>query len=366
MSDNPSLAGNAHLGAQTGPARPAFQPGPNLGAPHLQPQHPPEPPPRAPVGSMQGGHLASQATADPFSRTIDLPSGGVFYPDGTRQVRIRPMRGEEELNVAGTSPEGPDRSRVMRETVAKCCTILGGTPLEELTVLDYAAISLHLMAATAGTDEINADASNGCGKEACPLASQAITMTSLPCTYLVRNGQEAEEEEEVDPVIAAAMRAEAKLAAQETGEEADPETWGFGRQNRAVGGSYREPFTAELPGGTVVQWRHLRVKDQIAAETFLLETGAVIDTQNVKAALASYLQARAIVAINGQKASPLMALQWWRKAPGPILRKLREKQVQHSFGYEFRPQFRCPRGACRKEVAVELPKDGSLFRPSRS
>jgi len=271
------------------------------------------------------------------------------------------MRGEEELNISGTSPEGPDRSRAMREMVSRCVSLSGQLALEELTLLDYAAISMHLMAATAGTDELNVDASNGCGKDQCPLAKQPITMTSLPCVYLRRRTGQETEEDDLDPIIAAAMRTEAKLAA---GEAGTPEDWGFGRKTRPVGPNYREPFTATLPGGYTVQWRHLRVKDQVAAEEFILETGASIDT-DVKSALGSYLAARAIVSINGSKTSPVMALQWWRKAPSPILRELRKQQNQHTFGYEFRPQFRCSRSECKKEVAVQLPKDGSLFRPDR-
>lgn len=375
----PSMSGSAPVGGASSAPQPhgsqqrAFQPKQHMGAPHLQSDAPAGPPPAAPVGGMSGPHLAPNygqvppagPQDDPFARTIDLPSKGVHYPDGTKQATIRPMRGEEELNLAGTGPEGPDRSRAMREMVARCVTLRGSVPLEEVTILDYAAITLHLMAMTAGTDELNVDASAGCSKEGCPLAQQPITLTSLPCTYLRRSDEQEQDPDDVDPILAAAARTEAKLAAKNAPEEA----WGFGRQFRNVADDYKEPFKAVLSYGAqqiTVEWRHLRVKDQIAAEEFILETGASLDTKTIKGTLASYLSARAIVSINGQPSSPVMALQWWRKAPGPLLRELKRQQNEHSYGYDFRPQFRCSRGQCRKEVAVSLPKDGSLFRPGRS
>ncbi len=81
------------------------------------------------------------------------------------------------------------------------------------------------------------------------------------------------------------------------------------------------------------------------------------------AKLGTFLSARQLVSVNGDDYSLVsQALQWWKRTPSPILKKLREHIVAHNYGYDMRPEFSCPWADCRKKVKVRLPNDGSLFR----
>ena len=157
-------------------------------------------------------------------------------------------------------------------------------------------------------------------------------------------------------MILAAMEIERKEA-EEAGDEGAPAGPVFRTLTRQEAS---EPFTARLKGGTVVRWRHHRVKDLEAAEDFAMATG---DTGlNVAAALGGYLSARQIVAINGEEVGTVAALRWWQKTESPVLRDFRKQIAAREFGFNMAPEFRCTRSECRRKVKVRLPNDGSLFR----
>lgn len=305
-----------------------------------------------PVTSLPAAPQLSLVAQDPMNKLIDLPSGGLFYECGVSQVRIRPTRGEQEEMIAATPEESPDRVRAIRE-VTRQCTDLQGLNWNDLLILDFAHVSIHLFALSAGSDEVTLPDSLGCEKDDCPMRGKKLTLTTLPCVYLQlgEHGQ-SYEVEELDPDILAVMEAERAIgeAEEEGGPEyrkVDPET-------------IREPFRCKLKDGTELEWRLHRMKDLEAAEEYSKATG---DTGlGTKAKLGSFLSARQIVAINGQSRGTVGALQWWKQAPSPILREFRRTIRAMDFGYNMRPEFRCPRGDCRKKVRVKLPNDGSLFR----
>lgn len=293
-----------------------------------------------------------EVAQDPFCKLIDLPSGGLFYASGLSQVRIRPTRGEQEEMLAGTPEESPDRVRAIREVVRQC-TDLQGMPFSELLVLDFGFITLHLFALSAGTDDVSIRA--GCEKADCPMAQKQLSLTTLPCVHL-RAGSPGES------ALDAPAAADPDLAAARMVEEAMGEAQeASGPEYRKVTAEFvREPFRVQLPGGVTIDWRMHRMKDLEAAEEYARATGDT--SMAIGAKLGSFLSARQIVAINGEQVGTVQALQWWKQAPSPILRELREHIGQRDFGFNMRPEFRCSRGDCRKKVRVRLPNDGSLFR----
>lgn len=287
------------------------------------------------------------ATLDPFSKVVTLPSGGLYYACGTDRVTIRPTRGEQEEMIACTPEESPDRVAVIREVVQQC-TNLGSLAFDDLAVLDFGHICMHLFALSAGTDEVNIQA--GCDKDDCPMRAKTLALTMLPSVFLQRDdGGALAEEPEEDPDILAA-----RMVMQDMGEE--PED--VGPEYRTV--SESEPFTCKLSNGTTVAWRYHRMKDLEAAEAYARATGD--KNMAVGAKLGSFLSARQIVAINGVNPGTVGALQWWKATPSPLLKELRAHIGARNFGINMRPEFRCPRVGCRKKVQVKLPNDGSLFR----
>ncbi len=270
---------------------------------------------------------------------------------------ICPMRGELEMSIAGTPEESPERVVAIRHAVEKCCSV-EGVPFRELLLLDFAAISLHVMALSAGTDEIGT--SPGCDKPDCPLKEKQLTLSTLPCVYL-RRAEPGEEpsgpEGETDPIMLAAMAVEKAMGEVESGPEI----------RKLAPADIVEPFEARITPSSnqrfrevVLHWRYHRVKDLEAATEFAAQTGD--QSVLIGAALGAFLSARQIVRINGETVGTVTALQWWRKAPSPILRKFRDHVLARDFGYDMRPEFACPRGDCRKKVRIVLPNDGSLFR----
>lgn len=315
--------------------------------------------PAAPQAMGVAPVMPHPVVADPMARTIDLPSGGLYYDCGLAQAVVCPMRGELELSIAGTPEESPERVRAIRGAVERCCHT-PGVAFRDLLLMDFAAISLHVMAVSSGTDEIGVQA--GCDKPDCPLRAKRLTLTTLPCTYLRVADEDdalAHDPDDADPAILAAMAVERAM-----GEAADagPEV------RRIPAAKVKEPFEARIAHGAypevVLHWRYLRVKDVEAAEEFAIQTGA--KDVSVGASLSSFLSARQVARINGEPVGAVQALQWWRRAPSPILRKWREIIEARSFGYDMRPEFSCPRGDCRKKVRVALPNDGSLFQQGRS
>lgn len=331
---NPSLSGQVPLG----------------GSPPQQPPQPVLPAGRTLPVAMTGAP-APAPVVDPFSKVIDLPSSGLYYATGTRQVTIRPTRGEQEEMIAGTPEESPDRVKAIREVV-KQCTNLGQLPFEELLIRDFGTVCMHLFAISAGTDEVNIQA--GCDKRDCPMAAKKLALTMLPSVVLRQDGGAGDgpPPEEEDPDIRAARMVEEMLG--EVEESA-------GVEYRSVTAADVEPFRCQLSNGVAVEYRYHRMKDLEAAEEYARATGD--QGLLIGAKLGSYLSARQIVSINGERmVGTTQALQWWKATSSPLLRELREDIAARNFGFNMRPEFRCPRGDCRKKVRVKLPNDGSLFR----
>lgn len=355
MAD-PTVSGNVPLGRDPTPPPPAPS---DLAGIHLATPPGVVPPPQVPP-TMTGAHLGNPPAADPMSRTIDLPSGGIYYRNGATKATVAPMRGEAEIAIAGT-PEGtPERVAAVRKAVAACSNVVG-VPFGEILLLDFAAISMHVMALSEGTDELGVRP--GCEKQECPLAKETITLTSLPCTYLRVADNDAEEpaveETETNPMILAAIAAEAREKRRAGVEISTGPT--IRRLPRATA---REPFEARLSNGTTLHWRYHRVKDLEVAEDFVRDTG---DTGlGVQAGLGAYLSARQIIRINGTEVGTTEALMWWMRTARPLLKEFRVALRRREFGYDMRPEFICPRSECRKKVQVPLPNDGSLFQPSGS
>jgi len=310
------------------------------------------PPPADPVPGAPPGEPPSPLAAHPLSKVIDLPSGGLFYPDGTRQARIRPTDGEQEEMIASTPEQSPDRVRAIRQ-VAQQCSDLGGLPWDELLVKDFGYLCIHLFALSAGTDEVTLP-DVGCDKDDCPLKGKVLSLTTMPCVYLEEGAPgDLNTVEELDPVIFAAMEAEKAM-----GEVEDD---GLGPIHQKVApGSMKEPFKCQLSSGSTVEWRLHRMKDLEAAEEFARATGDA--SLATGAGLGSFLSARQIVTVDGQSLGTVGALQWWRKTSSPYLREFRKAIRGVEFGFDMRPELRCPRGDCRRKVRVKLPNDGSMFR----
>jgi len=338
MSD-PVISGNVPLGSElpTEPMQPEPPPAPQL---------PPVPTP------------ANRVVVDPMSRTIDLPSGGLYYPVGACKATISPTRGETEIGIAGTREGSPERVDAIRRAVERHCHV-EGIEFKNLLLPDFAAISLHMLALSAGTDELGK--SPGCEKPDCPLKAKKLTLSTLPCIYLQRAtpGESTEPVEETDPMILAAMATEQAMREQD-------ESIGFGPEIRKLyPEQIAEPFEAVISPGDgfksiTIHWRYHRVKDVDAAVEFSKQTGDQGTT--IKAAMGAYLSARQIVRIDGQEVGTIVALQWWKKTPTPILKQFRAQVRARNFGYSMEPEFQCPRGDCRKKVRIMLPADGSLFR----
>jgi hypothetical protein len=300
------------------------------------------------------GHVAPSAPAqDPLSRPYKLPGGTLYYAkvapgfDGT--VFIAPTRGEQEIILAGTGDAPTAKLQALRHVMRQVCNT-GALDPGELVMEDWVASSLHMLAMSAGHDQLDLRPIHPkpCGKQFEP--DPPVFLTTLPC-IIMRAAQPGEEvtwppatDESVEEKVAREMELEKQGAIVE-------------RVVTPMTGD--EGFVAVLGDGTRVRWRKLRMKHIEEAEEF---AARVQDTEAEKpgAKLNIYLTAQHIEAINDKRVSMVQAITWAKKEPSPYLDELRFAFERMSFGYRMAPRFRCPH--CGGSFRQTLPLHGGLFR----
>ena len=106
----------------------------------------------------------------------------------------------------------------------------------------------------------------------------------------------------------------------------------------------------------------VRIDDLVKAEEFAERMGSTQTQPGSK--LHTFLLARHIEGLNGQRMTPTRAYQWVKRQPSPILSAFREQVNARTCGYDTAPRFRCKK--CGSSFKVRLPLDGRLFRrPTR-
>jgi hypothetical protein len=284
----------------------------------------------------------------------------LWYPhDGT--VYISPTRGEQEEMLAGMG-DGAAASATLRH-IAEQVVDFNGMTIDDLLVLDWPAVCLHLLAYSAGDDRVfmapTCPKPRGCGKP----SDQTRGLSDMECVELrpVLDGGESTWPipEPADPDLA--------ILEEIMGGSSTGTVEAFVTADHAQEPFYTEPLKArdgrDYPGaGARVGWRHLRMKDMTVAEEFAQRT----ESESVVAGskLNNVLIALQIVSINGNSTGLLQAYSWVKKTASPILTDLRRQLERRSFGYNMRPRFRCPH--CGHSFQAMLPLDGSLFRSGRA
>jgi hypothetical protein len=289
--------------------------------------------------------------ADPLSRPYRLPSRGIYYQrfvsghDGT--IYISPMRGEQE-EIVTAAPDGAARQTAYRY-VSEQCMDLRGIPFNELLTDDWAEAALHFGALSLGSDEVQLRAKHDtCGRT----SEHVCALLSLPSVTL--RLAEADEAPNWPPANGV------DAAIDEIMRDFDGGEVSKSSERVLAADSAMEPFTTSpLPiSGQRVSWRYMRMGDLAKAEEFATRYD---EAQRNKANSTHTAQlAMQLVAIDGQRQSPLQALRWIKQQPTPVLNAWREEIALYSFGYDAAPKFRCQN--CGGVMKVKLPLDGSIFR----
>lgn len=349
---------------------------PEEGEGEAPPQEPPQQPPGAPGGygpppSPAGGERHPGRPQDPLSVPFVLPSTGVHYPEYGHQntIYISPTRGAQEEVLAGIQGGSGARLKVLMH-VTKQCFQTGNIPFDKLLLDDWVAAILHFLSYSAGSDVLALRPTHtACG------ASFPATMRlgDLPLV-IIKLAEEGEtpnwppkttEDEDLDEElrILREMEQEEEAASQTDDESKPGEQSSHNVEVRILAPhDAQEPFSAHLPNGDTVRFRLARVDDLVKSEEFSERIGSSRPEPGTK--LHTFLLARHIVSINGEKYSPTRAYQWVKQQPSPVLGSLREQVNARTCGYDTAPRFRCRN--CGVSFKVRLPLDGSLFRrPTR-
>jgi hypothetical protein len=245
---------------------------------------------------------------------LKLPSCGWLYPelpDG--KISISCLRGEDEELVAGAG-EGLAALPVLRDKVKQLVS-LGALPYEKLLFSDWIALLFNIFAFSYGSDMAFSPRCPSCKRP--PPEPYVMDLEKLPCTVL----------------------------------DTDPE---FKRD------TFTEPFTTPQlpPWDDTVQWRFLRVEDQIQAEEYYEEGLAAGKPGDF---MRTYSVARHITGINGEPVTLLLAMEWVKTATtGETLAALRNEFSLREPGYHTSVSLVCP--LCSSPFIIHLPEDGSFFR----
>jgi len=271
--------------------------------------------------SDQGGNLKSWQMRERLVRQYQLPSCGWLYdgaiPDGI--VTMSALRGEDE-EIIGGAGEGAAAMPVLREVLERLVPLPSrpdGKPIRHKHLLfsDWLALLFNFFAFSYG--------SQMSFRAKCPLCKQtppepvSKDISDIPCTVY----------------------------------EEEP---GFSRA------TFREPFkTRPLPPyDDVIDFRLLRVEDQLAAESYYRQAQQVGKTGDV---VRTFATARHIVGVNGEPVTSFEAIDYVRNAAtGATLATLRSEISEREPGYFMAVPLTCP--LCGGSYDVRLPEDGSFFR----
>jgi hypothetical protein len=253
------------------------------------------------------------------------------------------MRGAQEEILAGAKDDSNSILEAIRHMTRQCSDI-HGLPFQELIIMDWTAIMLHILAYSMGSDETAL-------KDPCPMCGSLVVLSlkNLPCT-VVRVGNSVEASSSV-----------VSKDEEEFFQSLDGETPSATELVLSPGES-AEPFTAPpLPmTNQKVSWRYHRLRDLANAEQYAQQVGSK-DT-SVGSKMHSFLLGTQITHIDGEKSLTLRSIQWVRQQTMSTLNGLRDHIRSMNFGYSTSPRVRCANKECGHVFQTRMPLDGSLFR----
>jgi hypothetical protein len=286
-----------------------------------------------------------------------LPSSGLYYrqivPGHDGGIVMSPLRGEHEEVLSGLSESPQVRLMALRHITQQCWD-LRGVPFPEMLVEDWHAAILQFLAYTAGEDTIRLKARHDtsyCDK----LNVFSLKLSQVPNIELRETGPGESPNWPETTVPDPDIEAMKKLYGGERGTKV----------HVLAPDQVREPFLTALPNGQRVAWRHLRMRDLVAAEEYASavqqEGGPLGPLSFVTpgAKMNTFLTAATLVSVDGRSVGPLEALTWVKRTASKVLDVFRAAIVARGFGYETSPRFRC---SCGESMKVRLPLDGTLFR----
>lgn len=306
--------------------------------------------PQAPQGfAGVKGHLDPEARpSDPLAVPFMLPSGGLHYGGHSGKVLISPMRGEQQEIMAGAA-DGLGASPVFRHVV-QACTHTQGIPFSDLTMEDFSAVMLNVIALSLGTDEIPMmPTCDKCARQ----FNGTKSLAEWPARFVRRVGPgepmtwppaETENESEDHRILR-------EMGLMDGDTTPAPQT------------IYTAPhiddvWEVPLANGQRVGLRYLRVRDWEMAEDYAERSGST--GVSPQAALGRFLRARAMATLDGKSPGMLPLMEWCRQAPMPLLVEMDEEVNRRTYGYVLSPMFRCP--SCSHRFRQQLPLSGDLMR----
>ena len=261
------------------------------------------------------GRLKSWQTRDRPSRKYQLPSCGWLYDDllPGGDVAMSSIRGEDE-EIIGGAGEGAAALPVLRDILERL-TDTGKLPYKRILFSDWLSLLFNFFAFSYGSEM-------SFGPK-CPLCKQfppqpyVRSLEELPCTIY-----------DTDPL--------------------------FDKKE------CKEPFVTQKlpPYDDVINFRLLRVEDQIKAEKFYRQGKAAGKRGNF---VQSYAMAKHILGVNGEEVTLFEALDYVRNGTtGETMMALRREFSAREPGYFMTIDLVCP--LCNGGFDVRLPEDGSFFR----
>lgn len=329
------------LGTQLGVVSPHQGPLAGSGDAVGPPRHASNPQPNPQI--IQGNEPRQ---SDPFSRPYVLPSGGLAYGPHDGTVLISPMRGEQEVLVAGAG-SGLSATPTLRHVISQCVDTRS-IDYEDLTLEDWSAVMLHVMALSMGTDNLPLfPVCDHCNTQ----FDGSRPLSSVPCRVLRRaaSGEETSWPPETTQDEDEDLRILREMGLAESSNET---------HQVFVCSSLDEPVEVTLSDGQRIGWRYLRLRDLVQAEDFAERSGGVTDV-SPGAKLNTFIQARFIETIGGKRVGVLEAMKWVKQTVMPLRMEFSAMQERRSFGYELSPMFRCPNG---HRFRQELPLNAAMFR----
>lgn len=299
---------------------------------------------------------AAARAADPLSRPYTLPSGGLLYPNHSGQVLILPMRGEQQEVLAGAG-SGVNASPAIRNVISQCVQC-NGVAYEDLTMGDWSALLLHILAYSLGTDMIPLfPTCEVCGQQ----FDGSRPLSQVPCRVLRR----ASPGEPVTwPPVEGMDESEELKILREMGLDQDSDGKPTSAQQVYAASHIEETTEVELSNGQRIGWRYLRLRDLAQAEDYAERAAASgAQAKSPGSLLHSFITARSIATVDGQRVGVFQAMQWVKAAPLFLSKEIEESTERRAFGYELSPTFRCPAG---HRFRQQLPLNAAMFRRSRS
>jgi hypothetical protein len=235
---------------------------------------------------------------------------GGQLPDG--KVAIKPLRGEQEELLAGTSGGGAQSVQAMRHVVASLVD-LHGLALEELLVSDFTALTFNVMGFSY---DPNISVNVGC-RSCGHLNHYHTTLDQLPCTYLTPE----------------------KIS--------NPET-----------------FRVLLPTCKArVGFRLMRLRDSDAVESFTRQHQAEAEALGTNPTV-SFALANAIETVDDNPIEAFGGIvplrHWVRSLTALDLSALRTAMNNADCGYELSPTIQCAK--CKHSFIIKLPEVATFFR----